>query len=216
MEIVSDFKVFMEEGGIFMYIIMIAFFVGIAIIVERFNRFRVYDLNAPSFMNEIQKLVLANKIRDAIQYCSGSKAMLPQVIKNGLKRSNQGSEQIQNAIDATALEIIPAVEKRMHYLSMIANICTLLGLLGTIQGLIMAFDAVGAADPAQKAEVLSKGISTAMNTTALGLVCAILIMVLHSLLTDKSEKIISEVDQYSVKLLDILGTMKVVDSKEID
>ncbi len=214
MDFINNFGTFMSDGGSFMLIILLVFFAGLAIGIERFLRFRSFDLNAASFMNEIQKLVLANKIKDAIQYCSGSKAMLPKVIKNGLKRSNQNSEQVQNAIDATALEIIPNVEKRIHYLNLLANISTLLGLLGTIFGLIMAFEAVGAADPSQKATILAAGISKAMNTTAFGLISAITIMVFHSFLTSKSEKIISDVDQYSVKLLDILGTMKVIEKND--
>ena len=89
---------------------------------------------------------------------------------------------------------------------MIANISTLFGLLGTIQGLIQSFSAVASADPAQKAELLATGISKAMNTTFLGLLAAISIMMLHTFLSSKSEKIINEIDEFSVKLLDLLGT----------
>ncbi len=202
---------FVTDGGPFMYAISFLWFIGIAIVFERLFSLKKLDSNSSSFMNEIQKLVLSNKIKDAIQYCSGSKAALPMIIKNALKRAAQGPEQIQNAIDATALEIIPKAEKNLPYLGLIANISTLLGLLGTIFGLIQAFEAVGSADPAQKAEILSAGISKAMNTTAFGLISAISIMVFHSLLTSKSDRIIGNVDQYSVKLLDVLGTMKLVE-----
>ena len=213
MEVIDTLTTFMNAGGAFMYIILGVLLLGVGFSIERFMRYTGFDVNAPSFMNEIQKLVLANKMKEAIQYCSGSKALLPRVIKNGLKRATQGAEQIQNAIDASALEIIPMVEKRLNYLNLFANISTLLGLLGTIFGLVLAFEAVGAADPAQRAQILSEGISKAMNTTALGLISAIIIMVMHTILSSKSEKIISEVDQYSVKLLDILGTMKIVDKQ---
>lgn len=214
MQYFDHFVLFMQKGGPFMYIILFVFLVGLAIVIERFVRYKSYDLNGSSFMNEIQKLVLANKIKDAIQHSSNSAALLPRIIKNGLKRTSQGAEQIQNAIDATSLEIIPMIEKRLLYVNLIANICTLLGLLGTIDGLIEAFNAVAVADPSQKAELLSNGISIAMNTTYLGLVCAIILMVFHSVLTSKSEKIISEIDQYSVKLLDIVGTMKIVEREQ--
>ena len=103
-----------------------------------------------------------------------------EFLKSGLKRASSSSEQIQNAIDATALEVIPKVELRLNYLQMIANISTLFGLLGTIQGLIQSFSAVASADPAQKAELLATGISKAMNTTFLGLLAAISIMMLHT------------------------------------
>jgi biopolymer transport protein ExbB/TolQ len=202
------FTTFINDGGIFMLVILLVFFLALCISLERYLRYVSFDLNASSFMNEIQKLIMGNKIKDAIQHCSGSKALLPRVIKNGLKRSNQTTDHVQNAIDATALEMIPIVEKRLNYLNLFANISTLLGLLGTIFGLIMAFSAVGEADPSQRAAILSSGISKAMNTTAFGLISAILIMIFHTMLTSKSEKIISDIDQYSVKLLDVLGTMK--------
>ena len=113
---------------------------------------------------------------------------------------------MQNAIDATALEVIPKVESRLNYLSLIANVSTLFGLLGTIQGLITSFAAVAAADPSQKAEMLANGIAKAMNTTFLGLLSAITIMILHSFLVAKAESIINGIDEYSVKLMDLLGT----------
>src|SRR5690606_23148052 len=100
---------------------------------------------------------------------------------------------------------------RLPYLSLAANLSTLFGLLGTIQGLIQSFSAVSAADPAQKAEVLAKGIAVAMNTTALGLFSAITITMMHAFLVAKSEKIINEVDEFSVKLIDLLGTKKASD-----
>ncbi len=202
---------FFVQGGPFMYIILAIFLIGVAFVLERLIRLKSLDINSSSFMNEIQKLVLSNNIKEAIQYCSGSKAALPQIIKSGLKRSSQGTDQIQNAIDATALDMIPRAEKNLSLLGLLANVSTLLGLLGTIFGLIAAFEAVGAADPADKARVLSEGISQAMNTTAAGLISAITLMVFHNLLSSRAGRVISNIDQYSVKLLDILGTMKVVE-----
>lgn len=201
---------FLQSGGIFMWIILGIWGIGIAISIERFVRltFR-FDVDGASFMNELQRYVLSNDIQGAIRVCSGSVAALPKVLKSGLKRSGQDSEQIQNAIDATALEIIPRIELRLNYLQLIANISTLFGLLGTIQGLIQSFSAVAAADPAQKAELLATGISMAMNTTFLGLLAAITIMMLHTFLSSKSEKIINEIDEFSVKLMDLLGTRKI-------
>src|SRR5690606_4535888 len=102
----------------------------------------LYDVDGPSFMNELQRYILSNDIQGAIRVCSGSLAALPKVLKSGLKRANQNPAQVQNAIDATALEVIPKVELRLNYLSVIANLSTLLGLLGTIQGLIQSFAAV--------------------------------------------------------------------------
>jgi len=210
---INGFANFMQSGGIFMWVIIFAWAVGIAISIERFMKLSFkLDVDGSSFMNELQRYVLSSDVQGAIRVCSGSEAALPKVLKSGLKRSNDTSEQIQNAIDATALEVIPKVELRLSYLQLIANISTLLGLLGTIQGLIQSFSAVAAADPSQKAELLASGISKAMNTTFLGLLAAISIMVFHAFLNAKAEKIIGEVDQYSVKLIDLLTTSKKVES----
>lgn len=207
MEYLNQFTTFIQGGGVFMYIILIVWGVGLAIALERFSKLsKRYDVDGSSFMNEIQRYVLSNDIQGAIRVCSGTLAALPRVLKSGLKRANQGVNQIQNALDATALEVVPKVELRLNYLQLVANISTLLGLLGTIQGLILTFSAVADVDPAQKAELLAAGISKAMNTTALGLLSAITIMVIHAFLSSKSEKIINEIDEFSVKLLDLLGT----------
>lgn len=205
--IVAQAADFIVRGGTYMYIILAVWFFGVAIVIERFRKLKgKLDVDGPSFMNEIQRYVLSNDIEGAIRVCSGSQAALPKVLKSGLKRANQGPEQIQNALDATALEVVPKVEMRLSYLSLAANISTLFGLLGTIFGLIDTFTAVGTADPTQKAELLSAGISVAMNTTALGLLSAITLMIMHAMLNAKAEKIVNEIDEFSVKLLDLLGT----------
>lgn len=205
--LINQIAGFIQSGGIFMGVILIVWGIGLAISFERFRKLsKSLDVDGPSFMNEIQRYVLSNDIQGAIRVCSGTVAALPKVLKNGLKRANQGTEQIQNALDATALEVVPKVEMRLNYLQLIANILTLFGLLGTIQGLMASFASLDSVDPQQKADILSKGISTAMNTTFLGLITAISIMVLHAFLSSKSEKIINEIDEYSVKLLDLLGT----------
>lgn len=205
----NSIALFFQQGGVFMWIILFIWAIGIAIAIERFMRLSFkLDVDGASFMNELQRYVLSNDIQGAIRVCSGSVAALPKVLKSGLKRANTDASQIQNAIDATALEVIPKVELRLNYLQLIANISTLFGLLGTIQGLIQSFSAVAAADPAQKAEVLAAGIATAMNTTFLGLCAAISIMMVHTFLSTKSEKIVNEIDEFSVKLMDMLTTKK--------
>lgn len=211
--IVNTVAVFIQSGGAFMWVILGVWAVGMAIAFERFTKLTYrFDVDGASFMNELQRYILSNDIQGAIRVCSGSMAALPRVLKSGLKRSGQSSEQIQNAIDATALEVIPKVEMRLTYLQLIANISTLFGLLGTIHGLIRSFSAVAAADPAQKAELLATGISIAMNTTFMGLLAAISIMMLHTFLAAKSEKIVNEIDEFSVKLMDLLGTRSAKES----
>lgn len=206
---INTIAAFFQNGGAFMWVILFIWAFGIAIALERFFKLSFkMDVDGASFMNELQRYILSNDIQGAIRVCSGSNAALPKVLKSGLKRATSDADQIQNAIDATALEIIPKVELRLNYLQMVANISTLFGLLGTIQGLIESFAAVAAADPSQKAELLASGISKAMNTTFLGLLVAITIMMVHTFLSAKSEKIINEIDEFSVKLLDLLTTKK--------
>ncbi|MGB0452896.1 MAG: MotA/TolQ/ExbB proton channel family protein [Bacteriovoracaceae bacterium] len=203
---------FFQAGGIFMWIILVIWGFGIAISIDRFLKLSFkFDVDGASFMNELQRFILSGDIQGAIRVCSGSAAALPKVLKSGLKRAESNPEQIQNAIDATALEVIPKVELRLNYLQLIANISTLFGLLGTIQGLIQSFSAISTADPTEKANILAAGISQAMNTTFLGLLAAISIMMLHTYLSSKSEKIVNEIDEFSVKLIDMLGTKKVSD-----
>lgn len=199
---------FMVEGGIFMWIIAAVWCVGIAIAVERLKVYFKYDIDGTSLMGNIKKAIIGNQVQEAIQTCSESSSLLAFVLKNGLKRANQSKEQIQDALEASILEVTPKIEKRLGYMALAANLSTLLGLLGTIQGLIQSFAAVAQAEASEKAQLLAEGIAVAMNTTALGLISAISIMVVHSVLTTRGEKMIHEIEENSVKLLDLLGTKK--------
>jgi biopolymer transport protein ExbB/TolQ len=193
-----------------MYPIAIAFAISLAFTFERIIRlFFQYNVDGTSFMFEVQKYVLANDIDGAIRICNGGgRAALPKILKAGLQRATRDQEQIQNAIDAASLEVIPKLERRLSYLALIANIATLLGLLGTVNGLIKAFAAIAAADPADRQNLLANGISEAMNATAFGLTTAVVTMIAHSILTNKANKILEEIDEFGVKLLDLLSARK--------
>jgi biopolymer transport protein ExbB/TolQ len=189
---------------------------AIGLIFERYIKiYTKLSINSNSFMFEIQKHVLANDLDGAIRVCNGAKdAALPRVIKAGLMRASRSEDQIQNAIDSASLEVIPQLEKNLPFLALIANVATLFGLLGTISGLITSFQAVSMADPAQRQAILSQGISMAMNATKWGLIVAIGAMVFHSFLSAKAQSIVGEVDEHSVKLLDLLSARKVQHSSE--
>lgn len=199
---------FMNEGGIFMWVILGIWAVGLAIAVERWRRYKVYDVDGTSLMNTIRKFVVGNELPSAIQACTESSSFLALVMKNGLKRANQTKDQVQDAIEATILEVVPKIEKRLSTVALMANVSTLFGLLGTIQGLIQSFQAVAGAEASQKAQLLAMGISTAMNTTAMGLLSAISLMMIHAWLAGRGEKMIKEIEENSVKLVDLLGTKK--------
>ncbi|OFZ21515.1 MAG: hypothetical protein A2X94_08995 [Bdellovibrionales bacterium GWB1_55_8] len=199
-----------QAGGPWMIAIAVALAISIAFTLERFLRlFFQYNVDGTSFMFEVQKYILANDLDGAIRLCNGAgKAALPKVLKAGLQRASRDETQIQNAIDAASLEMIPKLERRLSYLALIANIAVLLGLLGTVTGLIKSFAAIALADPAQRQAILSAGISEAMNATAFGLVTAIFTMVVHSVLSNKANKILEELDEFGVKLLDLLSARK--------
>jgi biopolymer transport protein ExbB/TolQ len=204
-----------QQGGFAMWLIAASFAAGIGLTLERFFRLSQASINGAAFMFEVQKYILANDLDGAIRLCNGSgNAALPRVIKSGLQRASRDQEQIQNALDAASLEVIPKLERNLPYLSLIANVATLLGLLGTISGLIKSFGAVALADPAQRQAILAAGISEAMNATAFGLVTAIGTMVVHSLLSSKASRIVEEIDEYGVKLLDLLSARKFRHSSE--
>lgn len=199
---------FYSDGGVWMHPILFMSVIGLGVMIERFIfLYFKYNINAQAFMAQIQKLVMANNIDRAIKLCNAApSAALPKVIKAGLTRANKGPEEIQNAVEEATLEVVPIVTKRTTVLQQIANIATLLGLLGTILGLIEAFDALAKPDipPDQRQALLANGIAIAMNTTAFGLIVAIPCLGAQVFLTSVTKKIIDEIDQYSVKLENLL------------
>jgi biopolymer transport protein ExbB len=193
-----------NDGGVFMYIISFALGLALAVAVERAYFLLVrFNVDGRKFFLEIRKLIDKGDLVAAKNFCG--QAPLPRILGAGLAAASRGERAVQTAIDEEALSVIPTVENRIHYLSMIANVATLLGLLGTIVGLMQAFQAVAGADASQKGALLANGISMAMNTTAYGLIVAIPCMVTYSFLQSKATKIIDEIDEYSVKLINLLS-----------
>lgn len=205
----------MKDGGAWMIPILVVAVFAMAIAFERlfYILFRA-NINSTAFMAQIQKLIMANNIDRAIKLCNAEPhAALPRVVKAGLTRANRTEKEIENAIDEATLEVGPRVNKRTGYLSMLANVATLCGLLGTIWGLIMAFQGVATASAETKQTVLAAGISMAMYTTAGGLMVAIPTLLIHSIVLNKSNKILDDVDQYGLKVANLLsarrrGTLK--------
>jgi biopolymer transport protein ExbB/TolQ len=197
-----------RTGGVWMYLILSVSIVAIGIAIERFIfLFFKYNINAEAFMSRVQKMVMADNIDRAIKLCNAAPSRaLPKVIKAGLTRANKGEVEIQNAIEEASLEVVPQVQKRIGALNALANIATLLGLLGTIMGLIEAFRALEGAEPENRQRLLAEGISLAMNTTAFGLIVAIPTLLAHLILSGMVKKILDEIDRYSVKLENLLVT----------
>ena len=196
-----------QDGGFFMYPIAIGMGFAIAVTIER-TRFLMgrFNVDGAKFYAEIKGLLERGRFKEASELCGG--APLMQILKAGIDAAPQGDKAVQNAVDEATLSLLPEVEKRTHYLSMIANVSTLMGLIGTVTGLIRSFKAVAYADPTQKGALLFKGISEAMNCTAFGLVVAIPCMVIYTVLQTKTTHIVDEVDEYSVKLINLLASLR--------
>ncbi len=204
---------FEMESAWVMWVILLCFVSVIAIVVERWYYILVRsNINAPRFMAEVRKLVINGDLKKAINLCkaAGEKA-LPMVTLAALveaeKKEFVDYRAIQNAVDESCLEIIPRLTLRTHYLSMFSNLATLMGLLGTILGLMQAFQAAGAAG-AESAAGLAAGISTAWTATWWGLIVAILAIFFHSVISSKTNKIIDDIDEHSVKLIHLLTGSK--------
>ena len=162
-------------------------------------------------MAQIRKWVSANDYKRAIALCTRVREKaLPRIVLTGLTKASKISEpdfrSIQNAVDEGTLEVIPQLQARTNYLSMIGNVSTLIGLMGTIYGLIVAFRSVAspAIDAAQKSQMLADGISVAMNTTLAGLSVAIPSILIYTILHNKTNRIIDEIDEHTVKLINLM------------
>lgn len=208
MSYIADLADFIREGGFASYLVVIVGIMAAAISVERWVRIQFqYSVNSRAFMAKLKKYILSDNIDRAISLCnSKSQALLPKVLKSGLTRAKDSPADIQNAIDEATLEVLPKLEARALYLPTLANLSTLIGLFGTILGLILAFRGSGeAVDAVQRQAFLQKSIAIAMHTTALGIFVAIPTLFVHSVVQSRINAIISDIDQYSVKLVNLLS-----------
>ena len=183
---------FFGSGGIFMYPILIVFAVGTAIAIERFMTLQAITVKNESAWNTLQPLLNNGDFDKARELASKEESVMARILNLGL--ALQGAvrrrEDVEIAMEEGMIEVIPQLEKRTPYVALASNIATLLGLLGTIMGLIQAFTAVANANPAEKADLLSASISVAMNTTAFGLMVGIPLLIVHAILTTKTSLIV--------------------------
>lgn len=206
MDIYQTTVSFFQQGGPFMYPIALVFGVGLAIALERYfylaNQTRI---NRRDY-ERILPLLKQRKQRELASLVQKSRSAMSRIIADGLNRrtSSRRRADIEYAMEEGLLEVLPSIERRTPYLATFANIATLLGLLGTIIGLIAAFTAVANADPAEKATLLSESISIAMNTTAFGLMAAIPLLLVHSVLQSKTSAIVESLEIAVVKFLNLM------------
>lgn len=207
MEIYNSIISFFQNGGPFMYPIGVVLFVGMVIVVERWVFLSMAKGSNRRAFNKMLPMIKSRDNKAAIAFAEKSKAPISKIIAAGVVRSTQSDrrDDIEYAMEEGVMEALPRLEKRTPYLATLANIATLLGLLGTIIGLIAAFTAVANADPAEKATLLSNSISLAMNTTAFGLIAAIPLLLFHSILQSKTAQIVDSLEMAAVKCLNIMA-----------
>jgi len=198
---------FFQTGGAFMYPIMLVFVIGLAIAIERWIKLTMVRRDNRRVWTMVHPVLEEGEFDKARDMVVDDKSAIGGLLTMGLAR--QGSvrrrDDIEIAMEESMMEIIPQLEKRTPYVALFANIATLLGLLGTIMGLIEAFTAVANADPAEKADLLSASIAVAMNTTAFGLIAAIPLLIGHAMLTSKTGEIIDSLEMASVKTLNLIA-----------
>ena len=201
---------FFQDGGLFMYPIMIVLALGLSIAIERYIYLTIIKRRNKSLLKKLVPMLQSGDFQGAFAVTSKSKHAIGRMLSEGLvcMKTTTDRDEIETAIEDSMMETIPQLEKRTHYLSMFANIATLLGLLGTIIGLIKAFTAVAAVDPALKGEILSTSISVAMNTTAFGLMTAIPLILIYTILQAKTTEIIVSLEMAVVKFLKLLSKRK--------
>jgi biopolymer transport protein ExbB len=208
METITTIVRFVQDGGIFMYPILVVGALGLAIAVERFIKLSVVKRANQSMWSQVHPILVKGEFEKAREMTAGNKSTVSQLLNLGLARQGavRRRDDIEIAMEEGMMEIIPQLEKRTSYIALFANVATLLGLLGTIVGLIQAFTAVANANPAEKADLLSASISVAMNTTAFGLIVAVPLLVLHALINSRTGEIVDSLEMASVKTLNIISS----------
>ena len=194
---------FFQKGGVFMYPILFVFLTGMAVVVERwFQLSRIRSQNRKMW-NTFYPMLAKGEFDKVKTMVNKDKSTISQMLGMGLARQGKlrRREDVEIAMEESMMEIIPRLEKRTPYVALLSNIATLLGLLGTIMGLIEAFTAVANANPAEKADMLSASISVAMNTTAFGLMSAIPLLLCHAKLMTTTGQIVDSLEMASVKAL---------------
>ncbi len=198
-----------RSGGFIMHTILATAVLGLAVFFER-----VYMLvlrskgNSRDFAERVLKLVEGGKVAEAVKLCSSTPGAIPHIGEYVLKSQSRAESDLQNVADAAGLAAIPGLTRRLHYLPMLANVATLLGLLGTIFGLREAFASVAMVSAAERSGRLAAGIAIALNATGFGLLTAVPLSVAHAWLSSQAEAMIERVDEFSVRLINALTTRR--------
>ncbi len=199
-----------HDGGFGMHPILVSLVFVVTVLIDRIRvLYFSAAIDKDAFLRGLKKHIYAGDLDKAISFtASQKKTPLTSVIKAGLINVPKGEADVQAAMDEATLRESPRIERRTGYLAMLGNVATLLGLFGTILGLIHAFAAVANANPADKATILASSISEAMNCTAFGLATAIPALIAFSLLQGRTQAMVDEINETAVAVLNLIVTNK--------
>ncbi len=211
MEILMKIAKFVDEGGAVEYMILGLLGLGLSIMLERIWFFFIKcRINSKKLLADTTALIRKDKIADARKLCNQTGTPLGLILEAGIWKYEQAAtaEEIKDALEEVSLREVPRLQKRTHYLGLLANLCTLVGLLGTIFGLQEAFAALEAADPSQKSKLLARGITLALNATALGLIAAMICMASFTWLGSKSNQLLEQIDETVLRLVNFMNAQR--------
>lgn len=196
------------EGGFVMYVILVIAVLAVILIVERFMALKSLRLDKQEFTDQLFKMIMKGDLRQAISYCDSKTSPLSNTVKSGLVQvmNKRPDEEVQVAMDAAVLREMPKLEGYTSFLAVFGNLSVLAGLLGTIIGMIGSFRAVASADPATKAQLLSEGISHALNCTGFGLMVAIAAILFYGLFQHMIQKTENELIETSMSLMNLVSS----------
>lgn len=198
-----------EKGGAWMYPIFGIGILVVGVALERFVwLFGHAGVNKKELLGTLEKCLRSNDIERALKILRGTKAPLTRVLHAGVANAQEKKEIVRLLMDEAALAQVPRIETRTGFLVMFSNVATLLGLLGTIIGLIKSFAAVAGASAGEKATELAKGISEAMNCTAFGLIVAIPALLFYAILKAREHKLVDDINAAAVSLYNIITDVK--------
>lgn len=202
---------FIAEGTWIEYLILGLLALGLAVIFERVWFFFIKcRVNSKKLLADTTALIRKEKVAEARKLCSQTGTPLGLILEAGIWKYEQAStaEEIKDALEEVALREVPRLQKRTHYLGLLANLCTLVGLLGTIFGLQEAFSALESADPSQKSKLLARGITMALNATALGLMAAMVCMAAFTWLGSKANGLLEQIDETVLRLVNFFNAQR--------
>ena len=206
------------KGGVFMLPILMVSIGALALIIERvYTLWLRYRLDEEGFVKGLMHALDEQDFAGALEECARAENNpLSRVLRAGLLKVHRSDKEIERAMEEEMLRTAPTIRKRIGYLATLGNVATLLGLLGTIFGLIQAFEGVSMADPATKQEILARGISIAMLTTAFGLIVAIPCLLSHAFLQNKSMQMIEGLEEKAFTLFNKISALhRDIEKKEV-